>query len=40
MSPNLRRAIVKWAEDQVDKPTPSEAARHLVEIGLKSKPKG
>jgi hypothetical protein len=40
MSPNLRGAIVKWAEDQVDKPTLSEATRRPVEIELKSKPKG
>jgi hypothetical protein len=34
MSPNLRGAIVKWAEDQPDKPTLSEATRRLVELGL------
>lgn len=41
MSPNLKGAVVKWAENQPDKPTLSEATRRLVEIGLtvKSRPK-
>lgn len=34
MSPNLRGEIVKWAENQPDKPTLSEATRRLVELGL------
>jgi hypothetical protein len=34
MSPNLRGTIVKWAENQSDKPTLSEATRRLVELGL------
>ena len=34
MSPNLKGAIVKWAENQPDKPKLSEATRRLVEIGL------
>ena len=29
-----RAAIVKWAEDQLDTPSLSEAVRRLVEIGL------
>ena len=29
-----RAAIVKWAENQPDKPTLSDAIRRLVEIGL------
>ena len=39
--PDVRGAIVKWAENQPDKPTLSEAIRRLVEIGLtmKSRPK-
>jgi hypothetical protein len=34
MSANLKGAVVKWAENQPDKPTLSEATRRLVEIGL------
>lgn len=36
-----RAAIVKWAENQPDTPTLSEAIRRLVELGLgiKAKPK-
>jgi hypothetical protein len=34
-----RAAIVKWAENQPDKPTLSEAIRRLVQIGLKAKQK-
>ncbi|MCP3476723.1 hypothetical protein NLM33_41920 [Bradyrhizobium sp. CCGUVB1N3] len=32
-----RAAIVRWAENQPDKPTLSEAIRRLVELGLKAK---
>ena len=32
-----RAAILKWAEDQEDKPSLSEAIRRLVELGLKAK---
>jgi hypothetical protein len=32
-----RASILKWAENQQDKPTLSEAIRRLVEIGLKAK---
>jgi hypothetical protein len=32
--PVLRAAIVRWAENQPDMPTLSEATRRLVEIGL------
>jgi hypothetical protein len=32
-----RAAIMKWAENQLDKPTLSAAIRRLVEIGLKAK---
>jgi len=35
----LRAAIVKWAENQPDMPTLSEATRRLVELGLKAKGK-
>ena len=35
--PTLRAAIVKWAENQPDMPTLSEATRRLVELGLKAK---
>jgi hypothetical protein len=38
-SPILRASIVKWAENQPDMPTLSEATRRLVEIGLKAKGK-
>jgi hypothetical protein len=34
-SPVLRASIVKWAENQPDIPTLSEATRRLVELGLK-----
>jgi hypothetical protein len=34
--PMLRASIVKWAENQSDKPRLSEAVRRLVEIGLSS----
>jgi hypothetical protein len=36
--PEIRASIVRWAENQPDTPTLSEAIRRLVEIGL-SKPK-
>jgi hypothetical protein len=32
--PGLRAAIVRWAENQPDMPTLSEATRRLVELGL------
>jgi hypothetical protein len=32
-----RAAIIKWAENQPDTPTLSEAIRRLVEIGLRAK---
>jgi hypothetical protein len=35
--PATRAAIVKWAENQPDNPTLSEAIRRLVELGLKAK---
>jgi hypothetical protein len=35
--PVLRASIVKWAEDQPDKPNLSEAIRRLVELGLKAR---
>jgi hypothetical protein len=35
-APALRASIVKWAENQPDGPTLSEATRRLVEIGLSS----
>src|SRR6202048_1510638 len=35
--PSLRAAIVRWAENQPDNPTLSEATRRLVELGLKVK---
>jgi hypothetical protein len=42
--PVIRASIVRWAEDQPDMPTLSEAIRRLVELGLKaarpSKPAG
>ena len=38
-SPALRAAIVKWAEQQSDVLTLSEATRRLVELGLKAKGK-
>jgi hypothetical protein len=33
-SPVMRASIVRWAENQPDKPTLSEAIRRLVELGL------
>jgi hypothetical protein len=33
-SPVMRASVVRWAENQPDKPTLSEAIRRLVEIGL------
>jgi hypothetical protein len=30
----IRAAVVKWAENQPDQPTVSEAVRRLVEVGL------
>jgi hypothetical protein len=36
-SPVLRASIVRWAENQPDMPTLSEATRRLVELGLKVK---
>jgi hypothetical protein len=38
-APVLRASIVKWAENQPDVPTLSEATRRLVELGLKAKPR-
>jgi hypothetical protein len=38
--PKLRAAIVKWAENQPDMPSLSEATRRLVELGLTVKNKG
>jgi hypothetical protein len=34
----IRAAIVRWAEEQPDMPSLSEAIRRLVELGLKAKP--
>jgi hypothetical protein len=39
-APVLRASIVKWAENQPDIPTLSEATRRLVELGLTVKTKG
>ena len=36
--PAIRAAIVRWAENQPDMPSLSEAIRRLVEIGLAAKP--
>jgi hypothetical protein len=33
-SPVMRASVVRWAENQPDKPTLSEAIRRLVELGL------
>lgn len=33
-SPIMRASVVRWAEDQPDRPSLSEAIRRLVEIGL------
>ena len=38
-SPILRASIIEWAERQPDAPGLSEAARRLIEIGLKAKAK-
>jgi hypothetical protein len=40
-SPAMRASVVRWAENQRDKPTLSEAIRRLVELGLtvKARPK-
>jgi hypothetical protein len=38
-APTLRASIVKWAENQPDLPTLSEATRRLVEVGLSVKTK-
>jgi hypothetical protein len=37
--PVIRAAIVRWAEEQSDMPSLSEAIRRLVELGLKAKGK-
>jgi hypothetical protein len=34
--PVFRASIVRWAEEQREKPSLSEAIRRLVEIGLKA----
>jgi hypothetical protein len=34
MSPTLRRAALRWAENQSDKPSLPEAVRRLVALGL------
>jgi hypothetical protein len=39
-APVLRASIVKWAENQPDMPSLSEATRRLVELGLTVKTKG
>src|ERR1700722_3617065 len=36
-SPEMRASVVRWAENEPDTPTLSEAIRRLVEIGLKTK---
>jgi len=38
-APAIRASIVRWAENQPDTPTLSEAIRRLVELGLKARPK-
>ena len=38
-SPVMRASVVKWAENQPDKPTLSESIRRLVELGLTVKTK-
>jgi hypothetical protein len=38
-APVLRASIVRWAENQPDRPTLSEATRRLVEFGLSVKTK-
>ena len=37
--PATRAAIVRWAENQPDNPSLSEAIRRLVELGLRAKGK-
>lgn len=39
-SPEMRASVVRWAENQPDKPSLSEAIRRLVELGLPLKTKG
>jgi hypothetical protein len=39
-SPVMRASVVKWAENQPDNPTLSEAIRRLVELGLTAKTRG
>jgi hypothetical protein len=36
-SPEMRAAVVRWAENEPDQPTLSEAIRRLVEFGLKAR---
>jgi hypothetical protein len=38
-SPMMRASVVRWAENQPDTPSLSEAIRRLVEMGLKAKGK-
>jgi hypothetical protein len=38
-SPEMRASVVRWAENEPDQPTLSEAIRRLVELGLKAKAK-
>jgi hypothetical protein len=38
--PAIRAKVVRWAENQPDNPTLSEAIRRLVELGLTVKTKG
>ena len=38
-SPLMRASVVKWAENQPDKPTLSKSIRRLVELGLTVKTK-
>jgi hypothetical protein len=35
--PAIRASIIRWAENQSDTPSLSEAIRRLVELGLKGK---
>jgi hypothetical protein len=35
-SPEMRASVVRWAENEPDQPTLSEAIRRLVEMSLKS----
>jgi hypothetical protein len=37
--PAIRAKVVRWAENEPDNPTLSEAIRRLVELGLKVKSK-